>query len=66
MITNILRYFAKRTHNVQMQLLLATLFGCIELYGIYGTFAIISKNAKATKKRVKKHASLPGTNPIGK
>lgn len=59
MITSILRFFAKRTNNVQVQVLLATLYGLVALYGVRGTVPIILKMRRAAlatqaKNKVKK------------
>lgn len=51
MIKRTLAYFAKRTHDVRMQLLIATLYGLISLYGIGGTVAIMLKARKLSKMR---------------
>jgi hypothetical protein len=45
----ILRYFANKTHDVRLQLLCASLFGLLELYGYSGAFAIILKARKLNK-----------------
>ena len=46
MITAILKFFAKRTHNVQAQVLLATFYGLVSLFGVRGTIPIIMKMRK--------------------
>lgn len=51
MLKAFIRYLAKKSHNVRLQLLYATLFGLLELYGFGGTVSIIMKARKlATKK----------------
>jgi hypothetical protein len=50
MLKGLIRYFAKKTHNVRIQLLCATLFGLLELYGFGGTIAIIMKARKLADK----------------
>jgi hypothetical protein len=51
MLKSVIRYFGKKTHNVRIQLLCATLYGLLELYGLGGTFAIIMKARKLTTKK---------------
>lgn len=46
MIKYILRYFAKRTHDIRYQLLIGTLYGCVELFGVRGTILIMMKARK--------------------
>lgn len=48
MIPKILRYFAKRSHDVRIQLLLATLYGLTSIYGLSGALSIIMKARKLT------------------
>lgn len=43
MILAIIKYFAKRSRNVQAQVLLATFYGLVSLFGIRGTIPIILK-----------------------
>jgi hypothetical protein len=42
----ILRYFAKKSHDVRIQLLLATIYGLLDLFGFGGTVAILIKARK--------------------
>lgn len=53
MIKRILAYFAKRTHDVRLQLLLACLYGLVHLYGVTGGFAIILKARKLQQRKRK-------------
>ena len=46
MLLVIIRYFAKKTKNVQAQVLLATFYGLLSLYGVGGTVPIILKMRK--------------------
>ena len=46
----LIRYLARKSHNVRLQLLYATLFGLLELYGLGGTIAIILKARKLATK----------------
>jgi hypothetical protein len=54
MLKKILAYFGRKSHNVQVQLLCATLYGLISLFGIGGTIAIIMKARKVANTRVHK------------
>jgi hypothetical protein len=42
----ILAYFAKKSHNVRVQLLFATFHGLLSIFGFGGTIAIIMKVRK--------------------
>ena len=46
MIERFLRYVAYKSHNVNVQLLLASLYGLVKLYGWQGAFAIVMKARK--------------------
>lgn len=48
----ILAYFARRSHNVQVQVLLAGLHGLLSVFGVKGTIAIILKMRKMNHKKV--------------
>lgn len=55
----IIKYFAKRTHNIRLQLLCGTLYGLLDLYGFVGTFAILNKARKMqTVKRPNKQTNI--------
>lgn len=57
LIKSTLAYFAKRTHDLQTQLLLASMYGLVSLFGVSGTVAILMKARKLnqpTKKAVKR------------
>lgn len=59
----LLRYLSHKTHNVQIQLLCATLFGLLSLYGYGGTAAIILKARKlTTKKKPRNRVTVRSTN----
>lgn len=51
MIKAIIMYLGKRTKTVQVQLLCATLYGLVSLYGVGGAVAIVFKARKLTKTR---------------
>lgn len=42
----LLMYFGKKSHNIQVQLLCATLYGLLSIFGTGGTIAIILKARK--------------------
>ena len=48
----LLRYFAHKTHNIQTQLICASLYGLLDLYGYYGAFAILLKARKTQQQRI--------------
>lgn len=52
----LISYLARKSHNIRTQLLCATIFGLLSLYGYTGTFAIILKARKLTNKRVTKRS----------
>lgn len=54
MITKLLRYLARRSHDVRIQLLLATLYGLVSIFGLGGAVAILLKARKlsTTKRKV--------------
>jgi len=51
MIKSILKYFATKSHDVRIQLLCATLFGLVSIFGIGGALSIIMKARKLSKPR---------------
>lgn len=51
MIKRLFAYFAKRSHDVRVQLLCATIYGLLSIFGFGGTVAIIIKARKLTKVR---------------
>jgi hypothetical protein len=59
-IKKTLAYFAKRTHDIKLQLLLATLYGLVSLFGTGGAIMIIIKARKLHKptKVVKRAATM--------
>lgn len=61
MLKSFLRYCAKKSHDVKIQLLLATLYGLVDLFGITGAVAIIMKARKlSTKKPGNRVTAQPG------
>lgn len=51
MIKRLFAYFAKRSHDVRIQLLCATIYGLLSVFGVFGTIAIILKARKVSKKQ---------------
>jgi hypothetical protein len=51
LIKRLLMYFGRKTHDVRIQLLCATLYGLVSMYGIGGGIAIILKARKLAKPR---------------
>lgn len=49
MIKSTLRYFARRSHDVRVQTLLAAVHGLVDIFGVFGTVAIIFKLRKSSK-----------------
>lgn len=45
-IGELIRYASKKSHDVQIQLLCATCYGLVDLYGLRGSIAIIIKARK--------------------
>jgi hypothetical protein len=50
----LIEYLARKTHNVQYQVLCATIYGLLHLFGIGGTIAIIAKMRKMHKPTTRK------------
>lgn len=51
MIKRVIQYFGHRTHNIQVQLLCATFYGLVSLYGVFGSIAIFIKARKMAKRK---------------
>jgi hypothetical protein len=51
MIKRVLMYFGRKTHDVRVQLLCATLYGLVSLFGVGGAIAVILKARKLAKPR---------------
>ncbi len=49
----ILAYFAKRSHNVRVQVFLALFHGLLSIFGVGGTVAIVMKLRKQAQKQTK-------------
>lgn len=47
----IIRYFANKSHDVRIQLLLATIYGLLDIYGFRGMVSIILKARKMTNSK---------------
>ncbi len=62
MIKSLLRYFSKKTHDIRYQLLIGSLYGCIELYGVRGTILIMMKARKLQPPK-KVRRSVKSANP---
>lgn len=58
MIKSILYFFAKRTHEVRTQLLLATLYGLVAIYGVGGGLSIILKAKKIAKPKPRNRVTV--------
>jgi hypothetical protein len=59
MITSFIRYIAKKSDNVQVQVLCATLYGLVSIFGIGPTVLIIMKMRKKAiqaQRKPKQHA----------
>lgn len=54
MIKRVILFFAKRTHNLQYQLLCATLYGLVSIYGVRGSVLILMKVSKMKTKKLPK------------
>lgn len=52
-ICNTLAFFAKKSHNVNVQCLLATVYGLVSIFGIGGTIAIMLKMKSLVEKKEK-------------
>lgn len=63
MILRLLRYFAKKSHDVRTQLLLASLYGLVSLYGVGGSVTIILKARKMTTKLRNRVTVKPSKGP---
>lgn len=50
MIKKVLAFFARRSHNVKVQCLLATIYGLVSIFGIGGTINIMLKMKKQVEK----------------
>jgi hypothetical protein len=50
MILKLLKFTARRVHNVKVQLLMATFYGLLDIYGFGGTVAIILKIRKQAER----------------
>lgn len=61
MIKNLLAYFAKKSHDVRTQLLLASIYGLVSLYGVTGAFAIILKARKLTNAKPRNRVTVRST-----
>lgn len=59
MIPKLLRYLAKRSHDVRIQLLLATLYGLTSIYGLGGALSIIMKARKLTNVKRRNRVTTP-------
>jgi hypothetical protein len=64
MIANLLRYFAKKSHNVRVQLLLATMYGLVSIYGVTGAFTILMKARRLVKQPRKRVQPKPPTTNV--
>lgn len=51
MIKRLIMYFGKRSHNIQVQLLCATFYGLVSIYGVFGSVAFFLKARKMAKRR---------------
>jgi hypothetical protein len=58
----ILKFIARRIHNVKIQVLLATIYGLIDIFGYGATFAIMLKMKKLVQKEQFAHARKTKSN----
>jgi hypothetical protein len=61
MITFVLKWAAKRTHNIQAQAAFALLFGLVSIFGIKGTILIVMQLRKLKQRRKPTNANLQQT-----
>jgi hypothetical protein len=57
----ILSYFARKSHNVRIQVFLALFYGLLSIFGVGGTLSIIMKirkQAKQQKTKAVKRANM--------
>jgi len=57
MISKLIAYFAKRSHDVRVQVALAALHGCLSIFGVGGTIAIIIKLRRMQPKKGKRNGN---------
>jgi hypothetical protein len=59
-ITAILAFFAKRSHNVKTQVLIASVYGLVSIFGVGGTIQIMLKMRAQVEKEQKQHGKAKG------
>jgi hypothetical protein len=59
-ITGILAFFAKKSHNLKTQVLLASVYGLVAIFGVGGTIQIMLKMRAQAEKERKLHGKTNG------
>jgi hypothetical protein len=65
MIYKLLKYAAKHSHNVKLQVLLACFYGLLSIFGVSGTILILMKARKLTSKPKQRKDAIQTNSHVG-